>query len=112
MKKILKILILVFMVNTIQAQDNFLNFQIEKPKIQSLTLNYDRGYSKPNLGPKLMFGGGLFLTAGLLTKPPTYVDPMGNIKNKRFGKQGNRMYAILTGSTLLATGIVITIGSK
>ena len=112
MKKIIKIIILAFMVNTIQAQDKFLNFPLNKHKIQPLTSDYHRGYSKPTLGPALMFGGGLFLTAGLLTKPPTYVDPMGNIRPKKFGKQGNRMYIILTGVTILTTGIVITIGSE
>jgi hypothetical protein len=111
MKKIIKILILILIVNSSYSQYNFPDSS-EKLKIQSLKLDYDKGYDTPKIGPRLILGGGLFIAAGLLTPPPTYVDPMGNIRNKRFGKQGARMYAIVTGSTLLATGIVITIGSK
>tara|TARA_R110000796_G_scaffold166508_1_gene283450 strand:+ start:410 stop:748 length:339 start_codon:yes stop_codon:yes gene_type:complete len=112
MKKIIKIIILAFMVNTIQSQDSFLDFPIDKPTIQPLTSEYYRGYDKPTLGPLLTFGGGLFLTSGLLTKPPTYVDLQGNIRPLRFGKQGNRMYIMTVGSILILTGIVITISSK
>ncbi len=108
MKKIIKIIILAFIINSAQSQDNFLDFPIDKPIIQPLTSEYYRGYDKPTLGPLLTFGGGLFLTSGLLTKPPTYVDMQGNIRPLRFGKQGNRMYIMNVGSTLILNGKELT----
>ena len=65
---------------------------------------------EPIVGPLVMLGGAAFTAAGLLT-PPVMVGG-STTEPKPFIQQGVRAAAIITGSVVFTTGLVITIAGK
>lgn len=65
---------------------------------------------EPIVGPLVMLGGMAFTAAGLLT-PPVMVGG-STTEPKPFLQQGVRAAAIITGSVVITTGLVITIAGK
>ena len=108
MKKLLLILMLLplFTMGQMSKEelpDNLYNVNLHLDKVPTYKqMDVHSGYA-------LIMGGALFTTLGVAT-PNEGEFVNGKYQQRPFYKQPAHLLAVITGSTLLLTGIVVTIG--